>query len=109
MAIQRGDIYFVNLNPQPSGGGGKPWPTMGDVTLMDSFIRSMNEMKLPESLPDRWSEIQPDLVYKTLNEMLVCFGQEQINQGIRYDATNKHLKAIEKERVDSRLKWKVTI
>lgn len=90
------------LNRQPSGGWIKLPRTIGELTLTDDFRRSMNEMKLPESLPDNSSKIQPDSVYRTRNEMLVSFSSEQIQQGIRYDATNKHLKAIEKGRVAPR-------
>lgn len=55
-----------------------------------------------EPLPVSWTEIQPDLVYETPQGMLVSFAKQQIQQGIRYDTHNKHLKAIEKGRVPPR-------
>ena len=49
-----------------------------------------------ETLPQNWSEIQSDTIYQTSSGMKVSFGSEQIQQGIRYDGNNKHLKAINK-------------
>ncbi|MCT7972990.1 hypothetical protein [Laspinema olomoucense] len=90
------------LNRQRSGGGGKFLPTIGDLRVDATLIDDVNYREASESLPASWSKIQPVFVYKTLNEMLVSFGQKQIQEGIRYDATNKHLKAIEKGRVAPR-------
>jgi hypothetical protein len=49
-----------------------------------------------ETLPQNWSEIQSDTIYQTSSGMKVSFGSEQIQQGIRYDGNNKHLKPINK-------------
>ncbi|MFO7142038.1 hypothetical protein B9T16_10365 [Arthrospira sp. PCC 8006] len=49
-----------------------------------------------ETLPQNWSELQSDTIYQTSNGMKVSFASEQIQQGIRYDSNNKHLKAINK-------------
>lgn len=48
------------------------------------------------TLRDSWGEIQPDTIYETINAQLVSFSKEQIQQGIKYDPKNKHLKAVEK-------------
>ena len=45
------------------------------------------------------ADIQPDIVYQTLADMLVSFSKKQIRLGKRYDGTNKHLKAIQNGRV----------
>ncbi|MFB2898204.1 hypothetical protein ACE1CI_35250 [Aerosakkonemataceae cyanobacterium BLCC-F50] len=55
-----------------------------------------------ETLPDSWADIQPDTVYQTIDGRLVSFSKEQIQQGIKYDQNNKHLKAIEKGQVSPR-------
>jgi len=49
-----------------------------------------------ETLPQNWSEIQNDTIYLTSNGMKVSFAEQHIQQGIRYDSNNKHLKAINK-------------
>lgn len=50
-------------------------------------------------LPSSWSNIQPDIVYITSKGRWVSFGKTQIELGQKYDAQNKHLKAIEKGEV----------
>lgn len=55
-----------------------------------------------ETLPNSWADIQPDTVYQTIDGRLVSFSKEQIQQGIKYDQNNKHLKAIEKGQVSPR-------
>ncbi len=55
-----------------------------------------------EALPNNWADIQPDLVYQTINGQLVSFGKEQIQLGVKYDSNNKHLKTIAKGQVPSR-------
>jgi hypothetical protein len=55
-----------------------------------------------EALPNNWSDIQPDIVYQTLNGLLVSFASEQIKLGVKYDQKGKHLKAIEKGEVPAR-------
>ncbi len=52
-----------------------------------------------ESLPNNWADIQPDIIYQTLADMLVSFSKKQIRLGQRYDQNNKHLKAIQNGRV----------
>ena len=52
-----------------------------------------------ESLPNNWADIQPDIIYQTLADMLVSFSKKQIRLGKRYDQNNKHLKAIQNGRV----------
>lgn len=49
-----------------------------------------------ENLPSQWSDIQPNIIYCTTNGLLVSFASSQIEQGIRFDNHNKHLKAITK-------------
>lgn len=51
------------------------------------------------SLPTSWLEIESDRVYQTSKGRLVSFSQTQIELGKKYDAKNKHLKAIEKGEV----------
>ena len=47
-------------------------------------------------LPNRWQEIQPDKVYRSIEGRLVSFSKPQIHLGILYDSSGKHLKAIHK-------------
>jgi len=47
-------------------------------------------------LPQNWLDIQADMIYLTSQGMKVSFALAQIQQGIRYDGNNKHLKAINK-------------
>jgi hypothetical protein len=49
-----------------------------------------------EALPNSWVEIQPGVVYRTANGLLVSFASEQIKLGMKYDQNGKHLKAVEK-------------
>lgn len=49
-----------------------------------------------ENLPQSWSDIKADTIYQTPHGMNVSFSSQQIQQGIRYDGNNKHLKAINK-------------
>lgn len=46
-------------------------------------------------LPEKWSDILPDIVYETTDKRLVSFGKKQIRLGQKYDPNNKHIKAIE--------------
>jgi hypothetical protein len=55
-----------------------------------------------EALPNSWSDIQPDTVYRSTDGLLVSFASEQIKLGIKYDQKGKHLKAIEKGEVPTR-------
>ena len=48
------------------------------------------------TLPSSWLEIQAEQVYQTTKGGLVSFSQTQIKLGKKYDAKNKHIKAIEK-------------
>jgi hypothetical protein len=50
----------------------------------------------PPELPNRWQEIQPDIVYRISESRLVSFNKNQIQLGISYDPIGKHLKAINK-------------
>jgi len=55
-----------------------------------------------EALPENWIEVQPDIVYQTVNGLLVSFANTQIKLGLKYDQNNKHLKAIEKGKIPPR-------
>jgi hypothetical protein len=55
-----------------------------------------------EPLPQLWTDIQSDTIYKTVSSLLVSFSSEQITLGIKYDQKGKHLKAIEKGEVPQR-------
>jgi hypothetical protein len=55
-----------------------------------------------EALPEDWGDIAPDIIYQTVNGLLVSFANEQIKLGVKYDQNGKHLKAIEKGKVSSR-------
>lgn len=55
-----------------------------------------------EALPDDWIQIQPDVVYQTINGLLVSFASQQIKLGVKYDQNGKHLKAIEKGTIPPR-------
>ncbi|MBR8833609.1 MAG: hypothetical protein DSM106950_06105 [Stigonema ocellatum SAG 48.90 = DSM 106950] len=55
-----------------------------------------------EPLPNNWADIQPNTVYQIINGQLVSFGKEQIKLGMKFDPSNKHLKAIEKGQVAPR-------
>ena len=48
------------------------------------------------TLPSSWLEIEAEQVYQTTKGGLVSFSQTQIKLGKKYDAKNKHIKAIEK-------------
>jgi hypothetical protein len=47
-------------------------------------------------LPNCWQEIQPKQTYCSKTGQLVSFRQTQIQLGILYDASGKHLKSIDK-------------
>jgi hypothetical protein len=53
-------------------------------------------------LPGGWTDIQPDVVYRTGSGLLVSFANEQVKLGIKYDQSGKHVKAIEKGKVTLR-------
>lgn len=52
-----------------------------------------------ELLPSSWADIIPDVVYQTLDGRGVSFSKKQIRLGQKYDANNKHIKAIQNGRV----------
>ncbi|WP_295620686.1 hypothetical protein [Chamaesiphon sp. GL140_3_metabinner_50] len=49
-----------------------------------------------DTLPNDWSDVQPDTIYQSTAGLLVSFADEQIKLGSRYNQNGKHLKAIEK-------------
>jgi hypothetical protein len=55
-----------------------------------------------EDLPDDWMDVQPNVIYQTVNGLLVSFAYEQIKLGVKYDQNGKHLKAIEKGKIPPR-------
>jgi hypothetical protein len=63
----------------------------------------MNDRTLsPPPFPDHWRDIEPDLVYCSLEPRLVSCRADQIQLGMLYDAQGKHLKAINKGIVSAR-------
>jgi hypothetical protein len=47
-------------------------------------------------LPDRWQDIQAEIVYCSIEPRLIAFSAMQIRMGKLYDSVGKHLKAINK-------------
>jgi hypothetical protein len=52
--------------------------------------------RLDLKLPNRWQALEPDQIYISSAGQRVSFSSTQIQIGILYDASGKHLRAIQK-------------